>query len=286
MTRPRIPFLAFVILTACTAQVDVETPSTTDTGGGSVETGESTDSGPTTGSLASCGDGVVQAPEVCDGGGETPSCDVDCTAAGCGDGVVNLMAGEVCDDGNPADGDGCESSCTVTGEPGSAKFVFVTSEVYTGDLGGLAGADAKCQALAEKAKLPGTYMAWLSDDTGSPATRMKLSTGPYRRPDGTTVANSWADYMLYNALLAPINMTETGGTPAVIAGICEPTLETLVWTNTDNFGKQLEIGSSCSSWTSASGLSNQGKAAATDSWWTAYCNAPCSYTFPLYCFEQ
>lgn len=87
-----------------------------------------------------CGNAVVEAPEACDGGGETTTCDLDCTAAACGDGVVNGRAGEqcegavgcdecqvtvgdgscgdgvvdpgeACEDGNTVDGDGCSSAC-------------------------------------------------------------------------------------------------------------------------------------------------------------------------------
>ena len=38
------------------------------------------------------------------------ACRRDCTAARCGDGVVDT--GETCDDGNTADGDGCAADCT------------------------------------------------------------------------------------------------------------------------------------------------------------------------------
>jgi len=37
------------------------------------------------------------------------------------------------------------------------KRVFVTSDAYKGNLGGLEGADAKCQDLAEDADLPGRW---------------------------------------------------------------------------------------------------------------------------------
>jgi len=62
-----------------------------------------------------CGDGEVIAPEVCDDQGESSTCDVDCTAPACGDGIVNALAGEACDDGTPSGGDGC-AACMV--EPG------------------------------------------------------------------------------------------------------------------------------------------------------------------------
>ena len=40
------------------------------------------------------------AGEECDDAGESATCDADCTAAVCGDGVLNESAGETCDDGN------------------------------------------------------------------------------------------------------------------------------------------------------------------------------------------
>ncbi|MCA9516000.1 MAG: hypothetical protein KC635_13735, partial [Myxococcales bacterium] len=43
----------------------------------------------------------------------TADCDLDCTVPECGDGVVNAEAGESCDDGGTADGDGCDGSCQV-----------------------------------------------------------------------------------------------------------------------------------------------------------------------------
>lgn len=64
---------------------------------------------------AHCGDGVTDTGESCDGGGATVTCDPDCTAVACGDGVANAAAGEACDDGDLVSGDGCDENCTVTG---------------------------------------------------------------------------------------------------------------------------------------------------------------------------
>src|SRR5262245_12360152 len=48
----------------------------------------------------------------------------------------------------------------------SYNFVFFTSETYRpGSLGGLAGADARCQAAADSQGLPGIYLAYLSTST-------------------------------------------------------------------------------------------------------------------------
>lgn len=62
---------------------------------------------------ASCGDGIVDAPEQCDDGNTTngDGCDANCTRPACGNGIVD--AGEQCDDGNTTSGDGCDANCTL-----------------------------------------------------------------------------------------------------------------------------------------------------------------------------
>jgi len=62
-----------------------------------------------------CGNGVVEPGEVCDDGAASPACDTDCTLPVCGDGLLNSAAGEECDDGNQASGDGCRPNCTSEG---------------------------------------------------------------------------------------------------------------------------------------------------------------------------
>jgi cysteine-rich repeat protein len=61
-----------------------------------------------------CGDGKVSAGvEQCDSGGaDTNTCNgPSCTFPICGDGIRNDAAGEQCDDGNAANGDGCTNTC-------------------------------------------------------------------------------------------------------------------------------------------------------------------------------
>ncbi len=66
-------------------------------------------------SLDTCGDGQLDPGEVCDAQGQSAECDEDCTAARCGDGVVNQKAGEECDDGNHDPLDACDAKCRGTG---------------------------------------------------------------------------------------------------------------------------------------------------------------------------
>jgi cysteine-rich repeat protein len=59
---------------------------------------------------ATCGNGLLEGFEACDGGA---SCDANCNVitAICGDGITT--ASESCDDGNAISGDGCSTACGV-----------------------------------------------------------------------------------------------------------------------------------------------------------------------------
>src|SRR5690606_8308287 len=119
-------------------------------------------------------------------------------SAACGDGLVQAGV-EACDDGNNADGDGCNADCT------RPKRMFVTSIGWTGNLGGIAGATAKCQARADTAGLGGTWDAWISAADSSPSLRFVASTTHYARLDGQEVAQTWAD-LTDGSLDVPINI--------------------------------------------------------------------------------
>jgi len=62
-----------------------------------------------------CGSGVVEGGEECDDGNtaEGDGCDASCVTELCGNGVVQPGAGEDCDDGGTVDFDGCSSLCLV-----------------------------------------------------------------------------------------------------------------------------------------------------------------------------
>jgi cysteine-rich repeat protein len=71
-------------------------------------------------SLVICGDGHVNAKanEQCDDigfGSDTAFCTTTCKVPVCGDGEWDYQAGEQCDDGNTTSGDGCSSTCTLEG---------------------------------------------------------------------------------------------------------------------------------------------------------------------------
>jgi hypothetical protein len=162
------------------------------------------------------------------------------------------------------------------------KRVFLTSELFTADLGGATGADRKCQTLADLAGLGGTYEAWLSDQYSSPSSRFTRATVPYVRVDGVIVANDWND-LTDLTLAAPIDVTELGTAPPVgtqCFGVG-------AWTNTWVNGTFWAEFSSCDDWTNVNAYSGfTGVFTATNWYWSLDCQGGCTGTAPLYCFEQ
>ncbi|HEY0138331.1 MAG TPA: DUF4215 domain-containing protein [Nannocystis sp.] len=260
---------------------------------------------------AGCGDGLVQAGvEECDDGNmvDDDTCSVACKLAKCGDAIV--QAGEDCDDGNLAEDDGCTNTCKQlcgngTLDPGEdcddgndnnddicnntcekvALVVFVTSQKFPGDLGGMAGASEICNSLAAAAGLTGTYKAWLSDFDDNPAQNFAQAMMPWRRLDGMTVASDWMD-LITGSLGTPISVTETGMSVGGGNNDCSNP-ERVVWTNTKPAGI-LDNEPHCNGWTSAQAndKAGGGVAGSVSAQWTDACQLICNAQARLYCFEQ
>lgn len=169
----------------------------------------------------------------------------------------------------------------------AAHLVFVTSEDYTSNLGGLSGADALCQSRASAAGLPGTFKAWLSTSSTSASSRLNHSSVPYILVDGSVVAAGWTD-LTDGALQHAINLDEFGVGPTP-AG-------TRAWTgsyhNGATFNGTFGYPETCNDWTSSS-VNNDGmvgSAQQTDKLWSTLdmLATPCSPThrYHLYCFQQ
>jgi hypothetical protein len=212
---------------------------------------------------------------TCAGCCDNGSCKAGTAPAACGVGGVSCTAcaaGEGCQDGE------CVKLPCGAGGP---CLVFVTSTTDNGNISAddaLEAADSLCQELANKAlpALPGAYKAWLSAEFDDPANRFVQSTGPYRLVNGTTIANTWAD-LTDGMLLAPINLTESGGV------VADPVR---VWTGTDANGTGL--GMDCADWSNgSSGASGYfGIATATSSAWSRLQEDVCGLPGRLYCFQQ
>jgi len=164
---------------------------------------------------------------------------------------------------------------------GGTCRMFISSVDMNGNLGGLRGADATCQARATAARLPGTYKAWLNDSNESPSTRFTQSTRPYVRVDGQVVANNWDE--LTSGAIQNVLLDEKGA----------PGGDTLAWTNTLIDGTAGGMGGAnkhCSDWTtSAPGpFANNGNPGLfTDKRWTQNSATACEDTAArLICVQQ
>lgn len=228
---------------------------------------------------AACGDGHIQPGEGCDDANmiDTDACLPGCMPASCGDGFVQAGV-EACDDGNQTELDNCRGDCTV-----GRRRVFVTSGLFNGNLGGLAGADGKCQMAAESGGLdnPKTFKAWLSDAGSGPANRFDTSfTGLYQLPDDTVVVKGgWQD-LTDGFLEHAIEQDEKK-----VDGVSD-----VVWSNTKPDGTSAKL-PDCMGWTSGSALFN-GNTGVSDisvknsAWTQDGGDVACAYAFRLYCFED
>ena len=174
---------------------------------------------------------------------------------------------------------------TLSGEkvgyPG-AKIIFASSATYTGDLGGLSGADQKCGALASAAGLSGTYKAWLSVLGTSASSRLSHSAYAYVDTLGQLIATNWAD-LTDGSIANPINIDENKTGPVYFDA----------YTGTDYRGMYYDDGIgndfTCSGWTAApsNGIGGwSGDMESTGFDWAGdgigYCDAPNH----LYCIQQ
>lgn len=157
---------------------------------------------------------------------------------------------------------------------GPANLVFVTStRSVAGELGGLAGADAICEARATARGLPGTYVAYLSTATVDARDRLGTARG-WVRVDGQPVADTAAD-VAAGRLLYPPRLDELG---AMVVGFGDCAV-----TATDETGSR--SGSSCSDFSAVSAESLLcGKPATSTSSWTRGTAATCMSMVRLYCF--
>lgn len=228
--------------------------------------------------VAKCGDSFVQSGvEECDDGNAVNDdlCLNSCSEAKCGDNIVQKDT-EECDDGNAADGDGCSNDCWMP------RTVFLAKAKSGAFLKGLDGADAYCNE--NKGKLSGTYMAWLSDSTGSPATRFKSTefAGWYVLPANMEgkgkVARGWKGLTEEN-LKTPINIYSGGG--------IENNENVGVWSNTTVDGQVLGD-DHCDDWWDV-GLFFKGAMGyhkAVDAKWTDDNDQEnCNISRYLYCFQ-
>lgn len=193
----------------------------------------------------------------------------------CGDGIVDAGAGEECDF---VESPNCSAQCKKT-----FRRVFITSESYSGALGGIAGANEKCQAAANAVNLDGVFHAWLSSTEGSPATSFVKSSVPYRDLLDHEIVADWDD-LISGMLEMGIYVTEMLEEPTPGQHPCMPYL-VVVWSDTNASGAVTDPAMACMDWSTEEGDAYLGIAGSPDTW-SGGCIAPCSIKAPLYCFEQ
>ena len=164
------------------------------------------------------------------------------------------------------------------------KTVFVTSAKFKGNLGGLTGADDKCQAEADgpASIVPsGTYLAWLSDGFDSPDIRFTKSSHPYMLPDGTKIAEDFAD-LTDGSILHRINIDPTGRRLGW----------QIFWTGTKADGKTAGYHLTCDGWTTDVNdfYGMAGRSNYTSHLWSTFVGRAawghCGNTNRLVCFQQ
>ena len=202
---------------------------------------------------------------------------------------------------------GCSDDDSPTGPSASRVSFFVTSRTsVTGNLGGLAGADATCQQLAAAAGHGAnrTWRAYLSVERGSQPihARDRIGSGPWYNAQLQLVANNGAELHAREGDAA-LFLDERGqringqwsGSPAPVEH------DILTGSNADG---TVAVGLTCADWTSDSagtvgqvGHSDgfgpgQSRAGALASWNSAHANQNCANTAPrggagrFYCFAQ
>ena len=174
------------------------------------------------------------------------------------------------------------------------KKVFITSTKYDGNLGGLAGADAKCQARASAGGLSGTYKAWLSDASTSAASLLTHAPVPYKMLNGTAIANDWSS-LVASYILNEFKIDEFGNAipydPGGSVSGCSWAggMFFFPWTCTTNSANIANASKNCSNWTTnSSGVVGEvGLGGYSLSQWTDWCTEfNCNLTNRLYCFEE
>lgn len=160
------------------------------------------------------------------------------------------------------------------------NLMFTTSTTYTGNLGGLGGADTKCQQLAVAHNRPGHYRAYLGATATNAPSRVGAATG-WTRVDGTPLVQAIGDFGT-TALPHPPSLDESGNDLSASAQL-------RVWTatsaNTQYFGQNCNNAGMASDWSTTNANTTTGLLTATDSnvlvGGSIY---TCASALRLYCF--
>ncbi|NUN04818.1 MAG: DUF1554 domain-containing protein [Bdellovibrio sp.] len=174
---------------------------------------------------------------------------------------------------------------------------FITSTTYDGNLGGIAGADAKCQARANAASLGGTWKAIISDSTTNAQSRMKFRTKPvydlagrllWNPAQGVTHSNDSYTMYIPSPFYSP-GQTVVGA-PTMASGLRTTelggTATNETWSGSDPYGAAV-ANTHCTNWSTTAGNGFVGRADTVTQTWIYYTTRSCATaTLSLYCLED
>lgn len=200
------------------------------------------------------------------------------------DGQVSVADGAAFDGGDAGVTD-ARSDAPERPNLDGGRVLFVTKATFTGDLGGIEGADAKCQEAARAAGLAGDFVAFVSL-AGSPLQRFgdAKSTTPIIDTTGRTIASRYVT-LEKNGPEIEIERDEYGALvrPAADAGSCA-TNPAVIWTGAG--GDWSATGADCAQWRSASdGQPGVVGAGFDRAQWLAACSINCAQKAHLYCAQ-
>jgi hypothetical protein len=180
----------------------------------------------------------------------------------------------------PPDGAFTDASVPTDGPKVVGRVLFTTSETYSGNLGGLDGADAKCKAAALTAAFPPTreFRAWLSSSTSSATNRFAHDTRPIKSTRNEDFApGGWPE------LASAVHATELLADEQ--ANLVNVNFK--VWTGTSPDGTVANAGTTnCVDWSSSTGAAVYGDGSQVDIAWTNSGTTLCSEQAHLYCLEK
>ncbi|WP_069188253.1 hypothetical protein, partial [Pseudoalteromonas luteoviolacea] len=173
----------------------------------------------------------------------------------------------------------------VNGQQDSqSKVVFATKQAFNANLGGLAGADLKCQVAANESNvLPaGTYKALINVSSNN-ATSVMPSHYSYYTVDGSIVAERlFGPFSSLTTLKSPINLDQNGDKVSGYA-----------WTNMSYEGS-FNHWSACAGFKTSSTYGDSysfvgakvGSIDVVSGSWRSHTNLQCSQQARLYCVQQ
>lgn len=165
---------------------------------------------------------------------------------------------------------------TVYYTPAAYK-IFTTASTYAGNLGGISGADAKCQTAATGASLSGVWKALISDESSDVKTRLTFASGvPFKNMLDEVIATDatdlWGGSIDFGAHYGPNGVATN----------------TDAWSGTNPNGTR-STGFTCINW-SDSQFSSSG-IGGTPSFtggvnWISVASMRCDFAFSLLCVSQ